>query len=395
MGGVVARGAKLMKLVLYLLCVTSMLIAQTSFGTGSGDYVFWPLGSAWWNTQASSQTVATLNASNLKASACGYISTPGGATKTLQNIHFLLGGAAKTGGTDLRVGIQAASASTGPPMQPDGAWASAGNAFVTVPDASMSPSSWVRSGTVGGTLSVSNGSIWCIVIEPENYAGSDSYVIRGTNQRSSSLLAVSASYNGTTWTGSAASMNHLLEFTDGTFGSIGLGVPFNVIGTALTYNSGSSPDEVALKIVPTVAMSATGICAENPYSTSTGNLEWVLYEGTTALVTVSSAASSLWSTAATGVACAMFSSAVTLNASSTYYAAIKPTTVNNVRLLYSTVSDATYWAAFPGGDQTGYSTRTDAGAWSDTTTRRPAIWLLIRGAGSTGGGGGGAYVVAQ
>lgn len=381
-----------------ILLVSCVAWGQTQFIAGAvGNYATYPSTALIANSYSGISTVTTLSTASLKGGTCGYVSTAAGATKTLQNIHVMIGAATKTGGTDLRLGIQATSSTTGPPMQPDGSWAAAGAAFATVADSSITANTWLRSGTVGGTLSVSNGDMMCLVVEPENYAGSDSYVIRGVGTKAN-YTSIPVIYNGSAWSipGGIGAMLHMLEFTDGTFGSIGLGLPLNAVGTSVTYNSGSSPDEIALKIQPSVSMVVVGMCSENPYSASTGDFEWVLYNGTTALATVATDVNRLYSTTSATTVCAYFPTAQTITAGGTYYAALKPTTTNNISIKYNAVADASYWAVYGGGAGMGYSTRTDAGAWSDTSTRRPTIWLLVSGVTTTGGGStGGAFVVAQ
>lgn len=370
---------------------------QTQFVSGAvGDYATYPSSAATVSFSSGLQTLASLNASNIKAAVCGYVATASGATKTLQNLHVMIGSLTKTGGTDLRIGIQLPSTTTGPPIQPDGSWAAAGAAYATVSDASMTANTWLRSGTVGGTLSVTNGSKLCLVAEPENYGGSDSISIRGANVRVT-YTSMATAYGGASWAtvGTTFAMLHLLEFTDGTFGSIGIGAPLNAVGTSATLNTGTTPDEIALKVQPSVSMSVFGICSDNIYSTATGDFDWVLYDGTTPMVTVSNDVNQTFLTSSTSTMCSYFPTPQTLSSGGTYYAAIKPTTANNVQIRYNGVADAAYWAAYGGGAGTGYSTRTDAGSWSDTTTRRPTIWLLVGGVVDGSGVTGGAFVVTQ
>jgi len=381
-----------MRILIILLAACSAW-GQTAFVSGAvGDYSQWPSSSSIF-TSGGLQGLCTLNGSTLKCSQCGFVATAGQATKTLQNVHALIGGVTKTGGTDLRMGIQATSTASGPPVQPDGTWAAGGTAYATVADGSITANTWLRSGTVGGSLSMSNGDLACLVIEPENYAGSDSYLIRSIATRTQSMGGIGASYNGSAWA-SGTQMLHLLEFTDGTYGYIGTGSPMNTVATSVTFNSSSSPDEIALKIQPSVTMGVIGICSDSPYSTATGDMQYVLYNGTTQMTAVSLDAQQIPITT-TNTTCGYFTSTQTLTAGGTYYASIKPTTTNNVRVLYNTVSNSGYWSVYGGGTATNYSSRTDAGSWSDTDVRRPMIWLLINGAGSTSGGSGGAYVVAQ
>lgn len=387
-----------MRFILYFLLLASLGLAQVPpFSTGTGDIVPYPFTSLWASQFNSIQTAATLNGATLKAALCGYVQTPGGATKTLRNIHLMIGAVTKAGGTDLRIGIQPFS-TTGGFTQPSGTWASGNTAFATVADGSITANTWLRSGTVAGSLSVSQGDKWCIVVEPENYAGSDSFIVRSMNQKGNlAFLANTLSYNGSAWSVPLSLMLHLLEFDDGTYGSVGLGVPFNSIGFVTAFNSGSTPDEIALKVTPTSALSAVGICSENPYSAAGGDFEYVLYDGTTALSTIAVDVDNLFTSSATAIYCALFPSAQTLSIGTGYYVSVKPTTANNVRTLSYGAANSAYWAALAGGNNTRYASRTNAGAWTDDNTARPAIWLLINGSGATsgGGGGGGAYVVAQ
>lgn len=384
-------------LIFFLMAVGCL--GQTAFVSGAvGDYVLWPSSTSLINAGGGLSTWTTLNASNLKAGQCGYLITAAYGTKALQNIHVLPGAITKAGGTDLRVGIQSASTTTGPPIQADGTWLSSGNAYATIADSGLVANVWLRSGTVGGTLSMSPGTLYCLVAEPENYSGSDSILLRAMGMRTTPPLGVGIAYNGSAW--SVASANgigiHLLEFTDGTFGYLGATFPINATPTAVSFNSGSANDEIALKVSPANTLGVVGICAENPYSTSTGDADFVLYNGTTVMATASVDAQQFYGTATTVLFCAMFSSVQTLSSGNTYYAAIKPTSANNVRVVYSTAADAGYWAVASGGTATSYSARADGGSWTDTTTRRPSIWLLVTGAGSSGGGStGGSFVVAQ
>lgn len=372
----------------------SVLLAQAQWSSGAvGDYSLWPYNTIAITVPGGYQTSATLNSSSKKANQCGYLATAGNATKTLQNIHFMPGAVTKAGGTDLRVGIQGVSATTGPPIQPDGTWAAGNTAFATIADASITANTWLRSGTVAGSLSMTGGSLYCMVVEPENYAGSDSFVIRGTFTRFG-MFGQGGSYDGSAWVG-ASSLVHLLEFTDGTYGYIGISIPLNSINQVISLNTGSTPDEVALKVSPSTSMNVAGICADNNYSTSSGDLDYVLYNGTTAMISASVDAQQFLSTSASQLSCALFPTVQSLTSGNTYYAAVKPTTANNVRVVYNGVDNSAYWSVWGGGTASSYSSRTDAGAWSDTTTRRPSIWLLLSGSTSTGSSSSGAYVVAQ
>ena len=62
------------------------------------------------------------------------------------------------------------------------------------------------------------------------------------------------------------------------------------------------------------------------------------------------------------------------------------TTTNNLNVLLTDVQNASYWAAMDGGSTWRWTQRTDAGAWTPTTTRRPCMGLRFVSFNPTGGG---------
>ncbi len=94
----------------------------------------------------------------------------------------------------------------------------------------------------------------------------------------------------------------------------------------------------------------------------------------------------LRSTSASRLGLYLFSSPVTLSANTTYRAAIKPTSGTfNLEYQEQAGSDEVKWDACHGGGQDVYwtqssvATPTGLGDWSDTTTKRPFMGLIIDG----------------
>lgn len=85
-----------------------------------------------------------------------------------------------------------------------------------------------------------------------------------------------------------------------------------------------------------------------------------------------------------------------LAADTFYRLTLVPDTTTSVTLGGFTVGAAAYLDAAPCGQNFHYTERTDAGAWTDTTTQRPFMGLLLDGfddgAGGGGGGGGGPLI---
>ena len=154
-----------------------------------------------------------------------------------------------------------------------------------------------------------------------------------------------------------------------------------------SFASNTTPDEYALKFSLPVPFTVGGAFAAVDLD---GNADLVLYDsdGSSVLASASFDSDQRQGTGVNNMT-ALFSSEIALLANTYYYLAVKPTTTTGVTGRYSDVSAAADFDAFPGGQTMYWSQRTDAGAWADTTTRRPRISLLITKVGNDAGGGGG------
>lgn len=161
--------------------------------------------------------------------------------------------------------------------------------------------------------------------------------------------------------------------------------------TTVAFNNGSTPDEYALYFTPTAPMKVNGISALIDLDAAA---DLVLYDadGTTVLgsgslnTNIRAQNNFAWTE--------MQFAEVTLNRGSTYRAAVKPTSASNISLSYVDVSAAAVLAQLGIGSGDCMSTRADAGAWTQTTTQRPAIVLMVTAQDDgTATGGGGAYIL--
>jgi hypothetical protein len=120
---------------------------------------------------------------------------------------------------------------------------------------------------------------------------------------------------------------------------------------------------------------------------ATNSYDLVLYDsdGTTALKTVTiDSDQGRVTTSTTRVA--RFAD-VTLAANTAYRIAVKPGGTN-VTIYDCTVNSVAILDAFPGGQNFYLTSRTDAGAWTETTTRKPDMGVIITAVdnGASGGG---------
>lgn len=175
-----------------------------------------------------------------------------------------------------------------------------------------------------------------------------------------------------------------IEYDDGTF-SCAPGV-YPLAINDQTYNTGSTPDEVGLIFSLPYPCKIMGMAAT--VRQITGLPDFILYDsdGTTVLAS-RSVTDADFTNGTTGTYQAMFSTSPTLNANTNYRAVFKPTTASDVRLVYGDAPSAAALDSMPGGQSFHWTQRTNAGSWTETTTRRPLISLLVDAADDGLGGG--------
>lgn len=173
-----------------------------------------------------------------------------------------------------------------------------------------------------------------------------------------------------------------IRYNDGSYEPINT-FPVNSQIAYSAFSSTSTPDERALRFLLPFPARIVGFWGDFSYG---ADFDVVLYEGTTALSTYSIVNIKK---AGTGYGQYKFGSAILLSKDTVYRLAVKPTTTTNVGVLEMTVSIAAMMDMLSGGQAFYYSQRTDAGTWSDTTTRRPFMGLIIDqiddGVGGSGG----------
>lgn len=262
------------------------------------------------------------------------------------------------------------------------------NTNATQASASITSNTWITT-TLTADASVTRGDVLAVVIAP---SGSPNY-----NVSHATLANVGFPYRRqftTSWIGGASSSGATcaLEYSDGSFAYCPGVFPWSAIN-AHTIGSGSTPDEIALRFSFAAPLRVSGawIAAE-----ADGDWSLVLYDsdGTSALQT---ATRDKEVRSTNGFALhhhVIFPASQQLLASTTYRLSFKPTSATTGVIYSFDVAAAAILDQMEGGQNLHYSARTDAGAWSETTTRRPMIGLIIDGIddGAGAGGGGGPLV---
>lgn len=168
-----------------------------------------------------------------------------------------------------------------------------------------------------------------------------------------------------------------IEYSDGTYIEVGNASPWSAASTTTSFNSGSTPDERALKFSVPFECKMVGVWGFIA-AAAAGNFDIVLYEGTTAVASFSHDGDHRAATTANYFERPL-ATPYTIKRNTTYYLAVKPTSANNASLVERAVGANAHLDAFSGGKNWVLSTRTDGGAWSDTNTTRPMIGLLVGG----------------
>lgn len=163
----------------------------------------------------------------------------------------------------------------------------------------------------------------------------------------------------------------------------------------LTIQNGTTPDEVAMKFTLPAGAGDTYklVGARVVVAVAAGStLKIILYGGTDATPANSTGAvteatvfqdvtfdGDLTNSTTNGDKEFYFdeTTLTTLYYGATYRLAIQPTAAVNVVPVYHDVASASDWDAFPGGQDFAYSSRVDAGNWTDLTTRRLFVDLIF------------------
>lgn len=172
------------------------------------------------------------------------------------------------------------------------------------------------------------------------------------------------------WTKNSSIPLTALEYSDGSYADCGCS-PI----TAWSYpgwNSGSTPDERALRFQFPFPCRLKGAWFRGSVS---GDMEVVLYSGTTALATISIDKDQTYSSGRYNKF--YFNTPYNLAANTVYRLSLKPTTVTSISAFTEmSFASQTVLDSIDGGQEFYYSYRTDAGAWTDDATKRYFMGLI-------------------
>lgn len=298
-------------------------------------------------------------------------------TKNITKVHFLFGAVTKSNGSTLRVSLQNVDTANGPAMRPDG---NVDQSYTILnADAGFVSNAWYTA-TLDAPRTVTYGELLAAVFDWNGGGVSgDSVAITGLSVSSAASNggAVGHQHCCTLFTSAAWGVismtpNILLEFDDGTFGTLDGAMVASAIGT-LSVNTGTTPDEQALEFQLPFDCEVDGMWAM--VNMGAGDVDLVLYDGTTPLATVAIDANAVQATGARFIRASF--PKVALTANTTYRVAVKPASATSVSVYYRDVANAAHRAVMPLGTTAQLNGRTDGGAWgAGTSTRIP--WMGVR-----------------
>jgi hypothetical protein len=211
---------------------------------------------------------------------------------------------------------------------------------------------------------------------------------------------------GGTWATQGAGWEWIVQFASaGVVPLVGLN-PTSGAGTITAFNSGTSPDERALRFQAPMKCRVAGLRLAMFNIAAGGDFTASLWDATgdvdgEALAQASIDGDFALSATQDGYVDLLFATPVELSAGTTYYAGVRADTANNIGLAeFSNANVTNALRGFQGVDASMYlSTRTwtagAAGAWSDTTTTLPLIYLIVDQLDDGAGGGGSAAFTAN
>jgi hypothetical protein len=176
-----------------------------------------------------------------------------------------------------------------------------------------------------------------------------------------------------------------LQYNDGSYGFTPSVYPYSLL-TSTTYNSGSTPDERGLKFRLPAPVRVAGAWL---YPDLDAAADIKLYDAADTELATLSLDPDVRIGTGYGSQYNWFGASVSLSANVYYRLTLLPTSVTDISAMHFNVNAAAVMDSLPGGQDFHHTERTNAGVWTDTTTQRPFIGLILDGIDDGVGGGGG------
>lgn len=316
-----------------------------------------------------------VDASGKKAAAVIYAPKSG----TVAKIGWRTGTVTASTSTDVR--LETVDTTSGDPSGT--LWATNTNGT----EATVASNTWYATTLTAGA-SVTKGDLLAVVIAP---SGTPNYnVSTGDSGGGLSINFPYVDLYTTSWAKTSVAPVVALEYNDGSYEPIPGTLPASNYSSP-AFNSGSTPDEKGLHFKFAFPVRVTGFCAAFEQDTDT---TFKLYDsdGATVLASVS-VDSNARAAVSHSFFCHYFTTTHTLAKDTFYRLTAVPSSTTNCTMAEITVASVAAMDAWEGGQNLHMTERTDGGAWSQTTTKRPLISLVIDGLDNGAGSGAGSGAI--
>ena len=327
-----------------------------------------------WSASPPSTSAVTLNASGDKIGFIIQIPKAG----TLEYFEWLAGTVSNNPDNGMRLSFQTVDPATG---LPDGVvdqfFVMAGPFTSGTWQTPSGPLTDDGTGT-GVKRTVTQGEYLSLVIDFSSFVAGDSIGIANIGARQvamSSCAYVGDGSSGAYLKSDNTLLPWALRYDDDSYAQIAPVWPLTTIST-VTFGSGSTPDERGLRFQLPFAARITGanLCADFD-----NDVDVVLYDAADNILTSISTIGLFRAVGNPSYQDIHFESDVDLAANTTYRLTVLPTTASTVSLSQWSANTNALFAATGTGVEWYLTTRTNAGAWTDTTTAQPFISLILNG----------------
>lgn len=310
-------------------------------------------------------------------------------THDIRTVGWLAGSIVSAGGSGIVLSLQDVDATTGLPSRPDGTQDQTKAAYLNV----LTAGAWNQL-TLTTDRTIAHGAPLCVVWE---FDGAGRLGADAMNIYSVPASLPDTGHHTILFTGTWADLTGqppILVFvaSDGTVGTLGLSIPFRAF-TTHTFNSSSTPDEVANQFVLAAPATIDGITIPIAFIDGS-DVSLVLYDGTTAVETlvIDEDVGPVLNTNARRVYFP-FATPRDLEAGTVYRVGVQPSTTTSVSVYSFDVHAASYLDLY-GGQVMHYWDRVNAGAWANENMTRCLLMSLHFSKAEAGGGGGGGLRLA-
>jgi hypothetical protein len=287
---------------------------------------------------------------------------------TIDKMAAIVHAVANAPDNGLRFSLQGVSASTG---LNDGTILESTNAFATVASGSVT-TGWLESGAFAASHTVTRNELLALVVDFPSFVAADDVIVRGLNPAAGTASHQLPYAIHVTNTINATRLPLIFaHYTDdgGFWQSLSEDlIPLDATVSSVSYDTGTTPDEIGVVFIPSQPCRLNRARIWMMPAATGGNFDVIVYDsGGGVLDTVSYDGDQVSTVGSMRFLEHWLSAGLELTAGSTYRIAVKPTTTNNVQQQYYLIgAGAAGASAFPGRFVNYfYTTRTDAGAWTN------------------------------